>query len=470
MNLKLLFQKRYYGPGGARELITIALPLVVSNSCVMLMLFTDRLFLSRLSPAHMAAAMGGGLTSFMMVTFILGVHGYGNALVAQHFGAEKKSLCGVVVTQELIISVLAYPLILVCIPLGHKIFAFSGITQNQLVQQTVYFDTIIFGTIIIMIKSSFSSFFSGIGRTRIIMVTAVVTLAANVGLNYVLIFGKLGMPQLGIRGAAIGTVAADAIGAVIIITAYFSHKYRHEFSIMSGWRFDGMVMKELFHRGYPAGLEMLLNLIAFNAMVTIFHSCGEVVATAITITFNWDMVSFIPMIGLNIAVTSLTGRYLGARNMTALKRSAYNGLKLATMYTGMLLIPFLVFTDTLVGVFLPESAGAHHEQVRELSLFMVKMISLYLFCDGVLIVFSGALRGVGDTFWTMTVSIIMHWTFATITFVLLKKFHFDARTTWLVIIGVFFLFGPIMYLRFRSERWIETGALGDLESENETVV
>ena len=86
-------------------------------------------------------------------------------------------------------------------------------------------------------------------------------------------------------------------------------------------------------------------------------------------------------------------------------------------------------------------------------MFMVRMISLYLFGDAVLIVFSGALRGVGDTFWTMVVSIIMHWTFALLTFILLKKLHLDARVTWMVIIGVFFLFGPIMYLRFRSEKW-----------------
>lgn len=464
-DFKNSLKKQMGGPGGAGELLTIAVPLIASYSCEMLMLFTDRLFLSRVSPAHMAAAMGGGLTSFMLVTFVLGIHGYGNALVAQNFGAGKKMQCGLVVSQALIISVVAYPIILSCIPFAHKLFVFSGITQNQLEQQTIYFNTIVFGTIIIMVKSSFGSFFSGIGRTRIIMVTSAITLLANVLFNYALVFGELGMPRMGIRGAAIGTVAADALGLLIIIGAYFSRNNRSEFAIMTKWRFDLCVMKELLRRGYPAGVEMLLNLIAFTTMVTIFHSCGEIVAAAITITFNWDMVSFIPMVGLNIAVTSLTGRYLGAKDITSLKRSAYSGLKLATMYIGTLFIPFIFFTGSLVGLFLTDTAGANEEPIRELSHFMVRMISLYLFGDAVLIVFSGALRGVGDTFWTMMVSVAMHWTFAGITFISLKVFQFEARATWLLIIGVFFLFGPIMYLRFRSEKWMKTGALADIKSD-----
>jgi len=460
-DVKKTVSKHMDGPGGARELIEIAVPLIVSYSCEMLMLFTDRLFLSRVSPAHMAAAMGGGLTSFMLVTFVLGVHGYGNALVAQNFGAGTKERCNIVVSQELIISVLAYPVILACIPLGHKLFVFSGITHNQLTQQVIYFDTIVFGTVIVMLKSSFTSFFSGIGRTRIIMITSAITLGANVLFNYALVFGKFGMPQMGIRGAAIGTVTADALGMLIIIAAYFSRNNRSEFSIMTGWRFDASVMKELFHRGYPAGLEMLLNLIAFTSMVTIFHSCGEVVAAAITITFNWDMVSFIPMVGLNIAVTSLTGRYLGAKDIDSLKRSAYSGLKMAAMYSGTLFIPFLFFTGSLVGLFLTDASGVNGEQIREMSLFMVRMISLYLFGDAVLIVFSGALRGVGDTFWTMMVSVAMHFAFATVSFVMLRMLHLDARVAWIAIIAAFFFFGPIMYLRFRSEKWMKTGALSD---------
>ena len=93
--------------GSIREMAAIALPMVVSMSCDTLMIFTDRLFLSRLGPEQMNAAMGGGLTAFMMMSFFIGLTGYATALVAQCLGAGQKNRCAVVLTQAAILSGLA---------------------------------------------------------------------------------------------------------------------------------------------------------------------------------------------------------------------------------------------------------------------------------------------------------------------------------------------------------------------------
>jgi MATE family multidrug resistance protein len=164
------------------------------------------------------------------------------------------------------------------------------------------------------------------------------------------------------------------------------------------------------------------------------------------------MVSFVPMIGVNIAVTSLAGRFYGANNIRAVYRSAHSGLKIACCYCAILVLPFLFFTDFLVNMFLAETTG-NLLQIREMALFMVKLITVYLFCDAVLQVFGGALRGVGDTFWSMVVSVIIHWSFALIVFAALKLLQLDAKTTWVIVIGVFMFFGPVYYLRFRSGKW-----------------
>ena len=103
-------------------MVTIALPMVISCACETVMTFTDRLFLSRLGSEQMSAAMGGGLTCYMMMTFVLGLTGYTTALVAQYLGAGRKDRCPLAMTQALIISILAYPLIVAARPLGHWLF------------------------------------------------------------------------------------------------------------------------------------------------------------------------------------------------------------------------------------------------------------------------------------------------------------------------------------------------------------
>jgi MATE family multidrug resistance protein len=188
-------------------------------------------------------------------------------------------------------------------------------------------------------------------------------------------------------------------------------------------------------------------------MIMSFHSQGTVVATAVTIAFNWDMVSFIPLIGVNIAVTSLVGRYVGARDLETAHRSTISALKMILFYSILLLIPFVFFTETMVSLFLPAEDSYQLDQIHDLAVFMVRLIALYIVTDAIFIVFSGALRGAGDTFWTMVISVSMHLMFALSAFGMFFIFGASAKTTWIVIIILFVMFGPVLYLRYRSGHW-----------------
>ncbi|MFW6255163.1 MAG: MATE family efflux transporter, partial [Chitinivibrionales bacterium] len=210
----------FNGPGGGLEVLRIALPLVVSQACDTVMMFTDRLFLSKLGPAQMSAAMAGGLTCFTFVTFFMGLIGYSTALVARNFGARQTDNCAVVTAQTVFIALIAYPVILLCMPLGLLIFNRAGISPEQLSYQVPYFKILLFGTITTLLRTGIGSFFSGIGKTRIIMTANVAGMVCNVGINYILIFGKLGFPAMGIRGAAYGTIISGTIGVVVLCIAY----------------------------------------------------------------------------------------------------------------------------------------------------------------------------------------------------------------------------------------------------------
>lgn len=435
-------------------------PLVMSQACETIMMFTDRLFLARLGPENMSAAMGGGLTCFMFTTFFIGLTGYSNALVAQYLGAGQLRKCPVVVAQALIISLLAYPVVLTGIPAGKWLFRVSGIAAEQLGPQTIYFRILMAGALFGMLRNSLATYFSGVGRTRIIMASAITSMIVNVFGNYVLIFGRLGIPALGIAGAAYGTIIGSVAGLVVVSFSYFGRKNRKRYAVLEGLHFDAAMMKKLVRFGYPSGLEFFLNISAFNLVVMLFHSYGLTVATAVTIAFNWDMLSFIPLIGVNIGVISLVGRYMGARNPEMAHRAAMSGLKLVCLYSFFIVLTFSIVPGFLVDVFSPAEGDAAFALSRPLAVFMVRMVSIYVFADAIGIVFGGALRGAGDTFVTMCLSVGAHWLMVLVLLPLVRVFGVSPYVAWSVAVALICVIGFAFYARYRTGRWRRLDLIG----------
>lgn len=442
------------GPGGIRQMVAIALPMVVSSACETAMTFTDRLFLSRLGPEQMSAAMGGGLTSFMMMTFFLGLTGYTTALVAQYLGSNRRDRCAVTVTQALLIAVAAYPIILAARPLAYLLFEQMNLPAEQLIPQRQYFNIILYGVIFGLLRNCLSGYFSGLGRTQVVMVSALTSVVVNVGANYILIFGKLGAPALGIRGAAVGTILGSLCGMVVVAAAYLAPHNRNAFNVMQAFRFDAAVMRKLFRYGYPAGLEFFLNMLAFTIMIFLFCSRGIGIAAAVTIVFNWDMVAFVPLIGVNIGVTSLVGRFMGAGDPDTAHRATLSGLKLAWMYSFCILIAFAVFPDVLVGVFRPaETTDLFETEVFPLAVSMLRLAALYVISDAMFLVFGGALRGAGDTFWAMCISVMFHWILVVVLYGLQNWLGSGPLPSWLMLCVIFMMFSVAFYLRYHSGKW-----------------
>lgn len=446
-------KKHLEGPGGIGQMVGIALPMVASSACETAMTFTDRLFLSRLGPEYMSAAMGGGLSVFLMMTFFLGLTGYTTALAAQYLGRRQHRHCALTVTQAVLIALAAYPVILAARPLAHLFFEAMGIPADQLVPQRMYFDILIYGTLIGLLRNCLSCFFSGIGRTRVVMVAALAAMVVNIGANYVLIFGKLGLPALGIRGAALGTIAGSLCALAVLAAVYLRADNRRSFQVAQSIRVDKQVMAKLCRFGYPAGLEFFLNLLAFTIMIFLFQSQGVVTAAAVTIVFNWDMVAFVPLVGINIGITSLVGRFMGAGLPDTAHRATLSGLKLAWMYSACTFIAFAVFPGYLVGIFQPAQTEGVFAEVYPLAVSMLRLAALYVFADAMFLVFSGALRGAGDTFWAMCISVVFHWLLVVLLWVLLRVLGTSPLPAWLTLCLVFMMFSFAFYLRYHGGKW-----------------
>ncbi|MFA5419820.1 MAG: MATE family efflux transporter [Bacteroidales bacterium] len=454
MNSLKRYFSGYYKPGGIKELLLLALPMVVSTACDGAMTFTDRLFLARVGSEQMNAALGGGVAYQMLIFFFVGLTGYSTALVAQYFGAGEKANATKAAFQAILITLLAWPVILLLKPLTLGYFHYMHIPASQIGFQIEYLNILVLGGIFGMMRYTLGCYFVGIGKTKIVMLATVIAMLVNVVLDYILIPGNLGLPAMGVKGAALATIAGAFVAMVILTIAYLKETKHIYSSILKSFRFNWPIMKKLLYFGSPAGLEMFLNFLAFSAMISLFHSKGDVAATATTIMFNWDMVSYIPLLGIEIAVTSLVGRYMGAQQPKLAHHAAISGIKTGIFYSLAILFLFVFIPEILVRVFHPQVSTRIFEDAVPIAVRMIQIASLYVLAEAVIAALIGALRGAGDTHFTMVLSVTAHWLFVPILYMALYLFNLSIELSWLTLVVFFLLFCSVLVFRFKGGRWM----------------
>jgi MATE family multidrug resistance protein len=434
------------------RMLAIALPMIASQASETVMLFANRYFVSFLGSEYIPASMSGGLTQFVFTSLFAGVVGYVNALVAQYHGAGRPERCVQAVTQGLWLSLVFYPLLLALIPLVHRGFAWAGHDPRQVALEFSYFRILMLGSLLFLVQSVLTGFFVGLGRTRVIMVANLLGMIVNVPLNWVLVFGRLGFPRLGIEGAAIGTLGGTFFIVLILVITYLRSPVYRTHRGAEVWKLRRDLLGKLLRFGAPAGAEMFVNVFAFNIFVLLMQSYSTSVATAVAITFNWDLVAFIPLLGVGAAVTALTGQRIGAGDIRGARRAASLGLRVAWSYAGFMAVLFVAGAPGLVRVF-AHGFGAGDQAVLPLAQALLRLAALYTLADAAQIVFSGALRGAGDTKWVMIISGILHWVMAVGAFLLIRVLALPPVGVWIFFIGFVISLGIAMYLRFRHSGW-----------------
>lgn len=455
----------YNGHGGIREVFLLAMPMVVSTACDGVMTFTDRLFLARVGPDEMNAVMGGAVAMQVLTFFFVGLTGYSTALVAQYFGAHERTTTTRAAFQAMLVTVAAWPVIILLKPLTSAYFQLMHIPDSQIGYQIQYIDILVWGSIFGLMRYTLGCYFIGIGKTKIVMTATITAMLVNVVLGYILIFGKLGFPAMSIAGAAIATVSGSICAVIILITAYLSPVNRREFGVAQSFLFDRVIMKKLLFFGYPAGVEFFLNLLAFSAMISLFQAQGVVVATASTILFSWDLISFIPLVGIELAVTSLVGRYMGARQPDVAEQAAISGINTGMVYSVVVLSFFLFAPEMLVRVFSPAHESPIFEQAVPIAVAMLRIAMLYILLEAVLSAVIGALRGAGDTHFAMMASVTAHWTVVPILFVSMNVLHFPVVTSWFIMVVFFLMFFGVLIYRFSSGAWKHISVIGPSADE-----
>ena len=168
------------------------------------------------------------------------------------------------------------------------------------------------GAFPVVLMATLATFFAGRGQTRVVLVVHVLSTLVDIVLNYLWIFGHGGFPRAGVAGAAWSTVVSQALGALIFIVLILRPAHRRAYATLSGWRFDRALFVRLLRFGLPSGLQYSLEILAFAIFMMIVGRIGTAPLAASGIAFNLNMIVFMPMLGLGVAVSALVGRYLGA--------------------------------------------------------------------------------------------------------------------------------------------------------------
>jgi len=314
------------------------------------------------------------------------------------------------------------------------------------------------------VKTCLASYFAGIGETRVVMIADILGVALNLPLTYMLVFGVGGLPALGIAGAAWATIVSTLLSVGLFLAFYMAKAHRKRFFIAGSLVLDRPILRRYLRLGLPSGVEMFLNVAAFNLFMLMFQSYGVVEAAAAAIVLNWDILSFIPMIGLNVALISLVGRYIGEGNLGKVRQVIISGFIMGFGYSGLLALLFALQRPALVGLFL--NGSSDDAAILELAQPMMLGLASYAMADAAILIAGGVLRGAGDTRWMMWMSVSVHWLMLLAQYQVIKVYQLAPLVSWGIFVLMILLMASIYLWRIRGQAWRSLAAIARVMAEH----
>lgn len=445
-------EKRAFG--GYRELFKIAWPLIISTGSFSLLNFCDRMFLGWYSPEAFRAAVPAGILCFTMLCGFLALAAYANTFVAQFFGAREYDKCSVATMQGVWLALLSWPIMLLLIPVGIFLLKISGHGPEVFKEERIYFIILMLGSVSQSVSAAISGFFSGRGDTRTVMVANVIGNVVNVVLDYLLIFGKFGLPEMGIAGAAIATVIAGWVSPGIMLALFFSKRMDRQFATRKALRWDIGQMKRMIRYGGPAGIHLFLDLASFSLFVLLLGRQGEAASIASNMALSINLFALMPMIGLGIASSIMVGQYMGAERPDLAEKTGWITLKAGLFYTVPLVATFVLFPHFYVNLFGQNNGVATSPEVFDICRQLLIILVVWGIMDATNFIISGALKGAGDTHFVMYFHTALAWGFFALgELVLVLGFGAGPIAAWLWCMFYIMILGVGFCWRFKSGRW-----------------
>ena len=448
-------QGRKAPAGSFRELWQVALPLFLSSGLLSLMSVIDRIFLTWHSTDALAAAMPASLLHWTVMSVIIGTVTYVNAFVAQYEGANRKDRVAVAVWQGIYLALGAGIAFLAVVPFSDSIFALIGHAETVQRLESDYFSVLCLGTLPIAVATTLSCFYSGRGETLTVMYVNLLLVAINVVLDYHLIFGIGPFPEMGIRGAAVATVTAYVVAAFAFAGMMLRPCEKRVYDIWKSRGFDRELFRRLLRYGLPRGFQSLVDIAGFAMFIFLVGRIGTQELAATNLAFNLNSLAFIPMIGVGTAVMTIVGKRIGEGRPELAVRTTWLAFGMGGVYMLFFAAIFLFLpSEAILYVYAVNSSEAEFAPVSEQVVGLLRFVALYAVFDAMVIIFSSAVLGAGDTRFALVFSFLCGWlllilptAIATYAFGGNLLISWWACTAYIIVLGLGFL------ARFQSGQW-----------------
>jgi len=432
-----------------REALSIGYPIVVGMLSTTLMNIVDIAMVGRLGAAAIAAVGLGGIFFFTVSSFFSSLNVGVQTVAARRFGEKKYGETGSVLWNALFIAILAgLPITFLGISLGTDFIKLLNQDPQVVTFAQGYIWYRFLGIGFVILSMAFHGFFNGIAKTKVHLQVTVTANILNVILNYGLIFGHLGLPEMGVQGAGL----ASSIGMVYSVLMYIIYGLRPSirtlFEFLKPAPINPEMLRKIIRLSFPVAIQNAIVHGGFTIFFVIVGKVSTVALAASEIVFDILSFSFMPGFGFGMAAGTMVGKYLGALKPDHAERSGWVGLQLSVIFMGSMGVIFIIFPKLILHIFTTDA-----DVIRE-GVLALRILGTIQFVDACGLSLSGALRGAGDTtFVSITEILINVGLFLPLVYFLVIILEWGLLGAWLGFGLYTILVASAMILRFRQGKW-----------------
>ncbi len=395
----------------ARATLALGWPIILTNVSMASIGATDVLMVGWLGPAELAASSLGFNLAMLLTIFGMGLVNAGSPMMASEIGRRRNSVRDIRRTfrQTLwLVAMVTVPLVLLLWNTG-AVLKLLGQDARLAALAQDYIRAYLWSIPIFLVTMSLRNFLSALERPMWSLVIGVIGVLGNVVFNYVLIFGKLGLPAFGIVGAGLGSVLTNVLMlALMIWVVSRDRQFRRYHLFGRWWRADWARFRTLTKLGLPIGVSLALEGGVFIAAVMLMGWISVQAVAAHAVALQIASLTFMVPMGLAQAATVRVGIGHGRKDADHIRRAGWVSFVLGTGFMTATALVLWLFPGALAGLFIDRNVAANAEVVS-LAISFLMVAAFFQIFDGAQVVGQGMLRGLHDTFVPMLFALFGYW-------------------------------------------------------------
>jgi MATE family multidrug resistance protein len=323
--------------------------------------------------------------------------------------------------------------------------------------ETLFFQILCYGAPGMLAAQSLETFYSGRGKSWVVMLVDAWAVLVNLVLACVLVLGWGGVESWGVAGAAWATVIAQWWRVAVYATLMLMPANRETFHT-SEFAPDWKMIRRIIRFGGPSGVQMMLDVGGFAVFMMLVNELGISEAAATSVAFRISQLAFMPVWGFGMATAVLVGQKLGEDRPDLAQRATHTALTMCVAYMGTISLMFVLVPRLFLLVFFEHGAelstsGIELASVEAIAVRLMRFVAAYNLLDACIIIYVSVLRGAGDTRFVMKVSMFMATSLAAGTWLGVGHLGWNIYGAWWYITIWLWAVAGIYYLRYRAGHW-----------------